>query len=138
MLQNVFAPRQGTRRGRQPAHVLLSRASGRIFAQTPRPTVIPLEPDIRQLLPAQLNCSQAHRSQGKFGGGEVQHSCVHSWGITAMQKTTSLHGKAPRRKKSCAHQGTSPSKLPNAWDAQSCCHLPAQPLTQTVRGSSAG
>lgn len=66
----LFTPGQGTGRGRQPALVLSSWASRRICAQKPRPMVIPLEPEVRQLVPAQLNCLQAHWSQNKFGGGE--------------------------------------------------------------------
>lgn len=66
--RQLFTPRQG--RGRQPALILLSWASRRICAQKPRPMVIPLEPEVRQLVPAQLNCSQAHWRQSKCGGGE--------------------------------------------------------------------
>lgn len=57
-------PKAGPRH-RHPALVLSSWASRRICAQQPRPTVIPLEPDIRQLVPG-----TSTMEPNKFGGGE--------------------------------------------------------------------
>lgn len=122
-------PKAGLRH-RHPALVLSSWASRKISAQKPRPTVIPLEPEVRQLVP-----STSTMEPNKFGVGESTAWLYPSWGIRARQKTTNLHGKTPRRSKSCKHQGMSPSKLPNA---QSCCCLSTQPLRQTLRGSRAG
>lgn len=70
VLQTALHLKQGTGSSRQPALVLLSWASRRVCAQKPRPTVIPLEAEVRQLVLAQLNCSQVHWSQSEFGSGE--------------------------------------------------------------------
>lgn len=56
-----------------------------------------------------------------------------------MQKTMSLHSKAPRRKKSCDHRGMSPSNAPNVWDAQICIsqhNHSDKPSEETVLDSS--
>lgn len=50
---------------RHPALMLSSWASRRICAQKPKPTVIPLEPEVRQLAP-----STSTLEPNKFGGGE--------------------------------------------------------------------
>lgn len=64
MLQTALTPRQDLGTG-PLALVLSSWASRRICAQKPGPTIIPLEPDIKQLGP-----STSTMESNKFGGGE--------------------------------------------------------------------
>lgn len=114
---------------RHPALVLSSWASSRICAQKPRPTVIPLETDVRQLVP-----STSTMEPNKVEGGE---STAQLYPLLGNNSQAENH-KSPwqgTKEKSCKHQGMSPSKLPNA---QSCCHLSTQTLRQTLRGSRAG
>lgn len=73
---------------RHPALVLSSRARGRICAQKPRPTVIPLEPKVRQLVP-----STSTLEPNQFGGGE---STAQLYPLLGNNSQAETH-KSPRK-----------------------------------------
>lgn len=129
MLHTALTPRQDLGTGTLPSCCHHGQAEGFVLRS----------PSLQSSLWSQRSGNwlqaQAHWSQTSLEAVKVQHGCIHSWGTIARQKTTNLNGKAPKRSKSCEHQGMSPSKLPNA---QSCCCLSTQPLRQSLRGSRAG